>query len=175
MVSVFESGGGLKPVPQLNELKKLNELTEINERRELYLFRGTFLNEVPMDAPTKPYQLIFTVHPEYIYANLTSATISAQIIRDYIGEIVARCDATGRQRILLYRDIPAVLPGYEVFHTVNESIGALTGKKLALVNPHAAIEPEVGFAMTVGQNRGGNYRSFNNVADAEAWLLKDIK
>jgi len=125
-----------------------------------------------MTPPTKPYQLTFTVHPEYLYANLTGDTISVQIIRDYIGEIVAKCDETGKRRILLYRDIPAVLPGYEVFHTVSESLGALIGKKLALVNPHAAIGPEVDFGMTVGQNRGGNYRSFNNVAEAEAWLLE---
>jgi hypothetical protein len=125
-----------------------------------------------MTASIKPYQLTFAVHPEYLYANLTSDTISVQIIRDYIGEIVAKCDATGKSRILLYRDIPAVLPEYEVFHTVSESLGALTGKKLALVNPHEAIEPGVDFGMTVGQNRGGNYRSFHNVADAQAWLLE---
>jgi hypothetical protein len=125
-----------------------------------------------MAAPTKPYQLTFSVHPEYLYANLSGDTISVEIIRDYIGEIVAMCEETGRRRILLYRDIPAVLSGFGVFHTVNESLGALTGKKLALVNPHVALEPEVDFGMTVGQNRGGNYRSFNNIADAEAWLLK---
>ena len=128
-----------------------------------------------MAAPTKPYKLTFTVYPEYLYANLTGDTISVEIIRDYISEIVAKCDATGKHRILLYRDIPAVLPGFEVFHTVKDSLGALTGKKLALVNPHAAIGPEVDFGMTVGQNRGGNYSSFNNVSDAEAWLLKDIE
>lgn len=125
-----------------------------------------------MTAPTKPYLLTFSEHPEYLYANLTGDTISAEIIRDYIGEIVARCNATGKHRILLYRDIPAVLSEAEVFRTVNESLGALIGKKLALVNPHAAIQKEVEFGMTVGQNRGGNYRSFNSVAEAEAWLLK---
>lgn len=128
-----------------------------------------------MAVPTKPYQLTFTVHPEYLYANLTGDTISVQIIRDYISEIVAMCETSGKRRILLYRDIPAVLPGFEVFQTVNESLRALMGKKLALVNPHEAIEPEVDFGMTVGQNRGGNYRSFKTVADAEAWLLKDTK
>lgn len=125
-----------------------------------------------MTAPTKPYLLTFTEHPGYLYVNLTGDTISVQIIRDYIGEIVARCNAIGKHRILLYRDIPAVLSGGEVFHTVNESLDLLRGKKLALVNPHAAIEGEINFAMTVGQNRGGNYRSFKTVEDAEAWLLR---
>jgi hypothetical protein len=125
-----------------------------------------------MAAPTKAYQLTFTVYPEYLFADLKSDTISAEIIRDYIDEIVAKCAETGMRRILLYRDIPVVLSGGEVFHTVNESLGALSGKKLALVNPHAAIEAKIDFGMTVGQNRGGNYRSFNNMPDAETWLLK---
>lgn len=126
-----------------------------------------------MSASTKLYLLTFTVHPEYLYANLTDETISAEIIRDYISEIVAKCEATGKHRILLYRDIPAVLSEGEVFFTVSESLEALARKKLALVNPHSAIGAAVDFGVTVGQNRGGNYRSFNNVAAAEAWLLKD--
>jgi hypothetical protein len=127
-----------------------------------------------MTAPTKPYLLTFTEHPEYLYVKLTGDTISAEIIRDYIGEIVARCNATGKHRILLYRDIPALLSGGEVFHSVNESLDALRGKKLALVNPHSAIEAGIDFGMTVGQNRGGNYRSFKTVEDAEAWLLRGV-
>ena len=125
-----------------------------------------------MTTPSKPYLLTFTVHPKYLYANLTGEAISVEIIRDYVTEIVAKSDETRKRRILLYRDIPTVLSEGEVFFTVNQSLEALARKKLALVNPHEAIDESVDFAVTVGQNRGGNYRSFNNVADAEAWLLE---
>ena len=124
-----------------------------------------------MTTPSKPYLLTFTVHAEYLYANLTADAISAEMIRDYIGEIVAKSDETGKNRILLYRDIPAVLSGGEVFFTVNQSLDALVGRKLAIVNPYANISAEIEFGVTVGQNRGGNYRSFDNVSAAEAWLL----
>lgn len=127
-----------------------------------------------MTDPAQPYLLTFTIHPEYLYANLKGDTISSKIIRDYISELVAKCEETGKHRILLYRDIPAVLSEGEVFFTVSESLDALAGKKLALVNPHAAIMPEVDFGVTVGQNRGGNYRCFSSVAAAEAWLLKSM-
>ena len=137
-----------------------------------YPFRDIFLGN-KMTDPAKSYRLTFTEHPEYLYANLTGSTISAEIIRDYVGEIVAKCEATGKNRILLYRDIPAVLSEGEVFFTVSESLDALAGKKLALVNPHSAIDAEVDFGVTVGQNRGGKYGSFTDVAAAEAWLLKD--
>jgi len=125
-----------------------------------------------MTAQTKPYLLTFTEYPEHLFANLTGDTISVEVIRDYINEVVAKSNETGKHRILLYRDIPAVLSEGETFYTVSESLDALRGKKLALVNPHSAIETAVDFGVTVGQNRGGNYRSFNNTADAEAWLLK---
>jgi len=125
-----------------------------------------------MTTPSKPYTLTFTVHPDYLYANLTGETTSAEIINDYITEVVAKSNETGKHRILLYRDIPAVLSEGEVFFTVNQSLEALARKKLALVNPHEAIGGAVDFGITVGQNRGGNYHSFSNVADAEAWLLE---
>lgn len=125
-----------------------------------------------MPGQKRSYQLKLTVYPEYLYADLKSDTISIEIIRDYVAEIVAKCDETGLRRILLYRDIPAVLSGVDVFHSVNESLVAFSGKKLALVNPHDAIRNDVEFGMTVGQNRGGNYRSFKTVEEAETWLLE---
>ena len=124
-----------------------------------------------MSPLTRPYEIIFTEHPEYLYVELRGGRVSPDIIRDYIADILAKCGETGKTRILLYRDIPAVLSEGEVFHTVNESLQALSGKKLALVNPHENIRSAVEFGMTVGQNRGGNYRSFNNVAEAQEWLL----
>ena len=124
-----------------------------------------------MTSQARPYILTFTVHPEYIYAELKGDTISPEIIRSYVLEIVDKCSETGKDRILLYRDIPAVLTGGEVFFTVNESLQALKGKKLALVNPHVAIADQVDFGITVGQNRGGNYRSFSDTDAAVAWLL----
>lgn len=128
-----------------------------------------------MSTPSKPYQLTFTIHPDYLYVDLKGETISAEIISGYIAEIVAKSDETGQHRILLFRDIPAILSGGEVFFTVNQSLETLVGKKLALVNPHKDIATAVDFGVTVGQNRGGNYRSFDNVAAAKAWLLKDAE
>ena len=124
-----------------------------------------------MRAPTKPYRITFTEYTEYLYVDLKGDEVSTEIIRDYISDVVAKCEELGKDKILLHRDIPAILSEGEVFHTVRESLEALAGKKLALVNPHTSIRTAVDFGMTVGQNRGGNYRSFTNVEDAEAWLL----
>lgn len=128
-----------------------------------------------MSARHKSYLLTFTVRPKYLYAHLSGMKISAEIIRDYVRDLVKMSDETNRQRIMLYRDIPALMSQGEIFFTVSESLEALSGKKVALVNPHADIAGAVEFGMTVGQNRGGNYRSFDNVTAAEAWLLKGAK
>jgi hypothetical protein len=124
-----------------------------------------------MAEPSDTYQLSFEVRPEYLYAELRARSISEEIIRGYVTELVAKSRESGRDRILLYRDIPAIMATYQVFSTVNESLNALRGKKLALVNPHASIDEDLEFGLTVGQNRGGNYRRFTNIPDAEAWLL----
>ncbi|MFT3745297.1 MAG: hypothetical protein QM785_13515 [Pyrinomonadaceae bacterium] len=120
----------------------------------------------------KAYTISFTEHPNYLHVNLSGDTISEQIIREYVADILAKCAETGDDRILCYRDIPTVMPEGTVYHTVSESLDALRGKKVALVNPHAGIDTEVRFGMTVAQNRGGNYASFSNIDDALEWLLK---
>jgi hypothetical protein len=117
------------------------------------------------------YQLSFEVRPKYLYAELRARSISEEIIRGYVAELVAKSRESGRDLILLYRDIPAIMAAHQMFSTVSESLDALRGKKLALVNPHASIDDDLEFGLTVGQNRGGNYQRFTNIPDAEAWLL----
>ena len=123
-------------------------------------------------AEKKAYKISFTEHPDHLYVELTGDSISEAIIREYIADIIAKCSETGHERILCYRDIPAVLPEGSVYHTVSESLDALRGKKVAVVNPHEKIDAAVQFGMTVAQNRGGNYESFQDIDQAREWLLK---
>jgi len=124
-----------------------------------------------MPDPARSYELVFTVHERYLYAELKADTISEEIIRGYVADVIAKSRESGRDRVLLYRDIPAVMSTGVMFGTVRESLEAFRGIKLALVNPHASIDSDIQFGLIVGQNRGGNYKSFNNVKEAETWLL----
>jgi len=126
-----------------------------------------------MTQPAKPYELTIDERPAYLFAHLKGDTISVEIIGDYIAEVVAKSNATGKHRIMLYRDIPAALPETQTFFTVRDSLEALRRKKLALVNPHGAIQKEVEFGVTVGINRGGNYADFTDIDAAERWLLAE--
>ena len=118
------------------------------------------------------YHLTFTEHPDHLYVSIKSETISDDIIRSYVAEIAKKADETGKDRILLYRDIPQVMKESGVFHAVTGSLETFRGKKIAIVNPHRSLETDIEVGMTVAQNRGANYRSFNNVEDAKEWLLK---
>ncbi|MGE3465689.1 MAG: hypothetical protein AB7J13_02045 [Pyrinomonadaceae bacterium] len=126
-----------------------------------------------MVSSNKNYELAFTEHPEYLYAELRGETISADIVREYVDELVAKCEETGISRILLYRDIPVVLSGGQVFFTVTKGVDPLRGIKVALVNPYKELAEMLKFGMTVGQNRGADYSYFDNVAEATKWLLQD--
>jgi len=125
-----------------------------------------------VDDELPKYSLTIIEFPEYLEARVKAETISEEIIAAYVREIADASNASGKGRILLYRDIPMVLSGGSVFHTVAASLELLRGKKIALVNPYAEIDAEIGFGMTVGQNRGGDYANFRTVEDAKAWLLK---
>jgi hypothetical protein len=48
----------------------------------------------------------------------------------------------------------------------------IAGIKTAFVNPHLSNEDAFKFAITVGQNRGANYKIFSSDTDAETWLLR---
>ena len=121
--------------------------------------------------PPKHYSLSTEERQGYLYVHLASETISEEIIRGYVAEMVEASERTHSDRIMLYRDIPAVMTEGEVFHTVSDSLQAFRGRKLALVNPYPEIMKELKFGMTVGQNRGGNYAVFESTSEAEEWLL----
>ncbi len=118
----------------------------------------------------KQYTIEFTEYPDYLHAHLKAETVDPEIITSYIADLVERSESSGLRRILFVRDVPAALSEGQVFHTVNDSLAALAGKKIALVNPYPEITEALQFGMTVGRNRGGNYGYFETVDAARAWL-----
>lgn len=116
------------------------------------------------------FSLEFEQREGYLYAHLTSKSISIAVIEDYTGEIADKMDEIGVSRVMIYRDIPNSLPINEVYQTVVSSLERLRGKKVAVINPYMEIESDLDFGITVGKNRGGNYNVFDDVAEAEVWL-----
>jgi hypothetical protein len=65
-----------------------------------------------------------------------------------------------------------MLPDGDLFFVSAEFQRRLSGIRTAFVNPFEHNREPFDFAVTVGQNRGGQYGLFDNDADGEAWLLQ---
>ena len=124
------------------------------------------------NPPAKPYELAFEERPEYLYAVVRSDTMQRDTALAYLTEIADKCAQLGCKRLLIERDVPVMLPDGDLFFVTNAFLELIKGRIVAVVNPHATLQDDMQFAITIGTNRGGNYKLFDNVPAAEKWLLR---
>ena len=107
----------------------------------------------------------------YVFAVVKADAIDAVAALEYLTEVAGECTQLGCERLMLYRDIPAMLPDGDLFFVTKRFLSMIGGTKVAFVNPHAKISTDMHFAMTIGNNRGANYSLFGCAETAEEWLL----
>ena len=125
-----------------------------------------------MTQAPKPYTLTFEERSEYLFARVTADTIDRDTALDYLRKVAARRLQIHARRLMLLREIPVMLPDSDLFFTTQDFLGMIGTTRVAFVNPYAEIDEGMSFAMTIGVNRGADYRLFNSVERAEEWLLK---
>lgn len=125
-----------------------------------------------MSDPDKAYELRLEERSGYLYAHVTAATITEEIAFAYLEEVLVKCRSGGHRKLLLHRNIPAMLPDGDLFFVASEFQRRLKGIKTAFVNPFDKQTETFDFAVTVGTNRGAWYGLFANDTDAEEWLLR---
>ncbi len=85
------------------------------------------------------------------------------------------CTDPQHPTLMLERDVPVMLKDVDLFHTTQFFLNLIGGGiRVAFVNPYIQIHEDMDFAITIGTNRGANYRLFDGVIEAEAWLLGRI-
>jgi hypothetical protein len=126
-----------------------------------------------MNDALAPYALTFDDRPGYLFAHVQAAAISRESALKYLGEVARRREETGARRVLLVREIPVMLSDSDLFFTTRDFLDMIGSTRIAFVNPYSEIEEGMDFAMTIGLNRGANYRLFSSVEAAEEWLLRD--
>ena len=124
-----------------------------------------------MISSTESYHLIFEERPQYLYARVTADTITRETAMAYLTEVAARLKASRRKRLMLERCIPVMLSDADLFNTTRDFLEMIGSTKSAFINPYLSIDEAMDFAMTIGNNRGANYRLFNCPILAEEWLL----
>ena len=130
-----------------------------------------FLN-VEMSEPSAEYELSFEERRGYLYARVKADIINRQVAMGYLTEVAARARRNESERLMLHRDIPAMLSDSVLFFVTAEFQEVIDGIKTAFVSPYLSNEDAFNFAITVGTNRGARYNVFNNDDDAEVWLLR---
>ena len=124
-----------------------------------------------MSAPNTAYKLTFEERPGYLYVSVKADTINEEMAHAYLGEIAAKCRELETERLMVYRDIPAVLDTTAMYFAASHVRSVLRGIKTAFVNPYESNEKMLQFATTVGFNFGEDHELFNDTAKAESWLL----
>lgn len=119
------------------------------------------------------YNLAFEKRDGYLYARVQADFMDLDSAKKYLREIADRLISDGYTKLLLERDIPTVLgPGSLYFAT--QAFTQYIGEgKVALVSVYQPIKDDMEFAGLLARNNGGWFDVFDNVEEAEAWLLME--
>lgn len=120
----------------------------------------------------KPYRLTFEHRPEYLYVYVEGQEDSYEISRAYWQEIAGECKDKKYKRALVVEDIVESGTIAEAYQLCSEfpQMGYI-GIKVAFVDRYSEQSEENQFGELVAVNRGINVKTFNDVEDAEKWLL----
>lgn len=118
------------------------------------------------------YKLEFLERPNYIHARISATEIDISMAMEYLSEVMLYCADKRKKRLLIERDIPSMMPQDEMDQAMNYLVSIDSKTRIAFLNPHAKVERSLKNIIDHGTDRGGNYRYFKNLKEAEIWLLK---
>lgn len=124
-----------------------------------------------MKKQPQPYELVFDERKGYLYAGIKADLIEPRIALDYFAEIADKCASIRCKRILLDRDIPAMLPDKLLHETMKKYVEMSKGLKIAFVNKHLSLEKAWRSAIDFTTTHGADFSYFDDHAKAETWLL----
>lgn len=119
----------------------------------------------------KPYRLTLINREFYVYAHVKADAITPEISAEYLAEIVESCKKFGKDRLLIYRDIPEMLSPENIRNVSTDFVALVGGIKTAAVNPY--LSPPVLEDSTKHLPHEKTFHVFTNFKEAEAWLLSD--
>lgn len=117
----------------------------------------------------KPYKLTLVTRKLYVYAHVKADFINDKIVAAYLSEAVEACRQAGRDRLLIYRDIPEMLPDGKLRIAISDFDQMIGDIRTAAVNPYLSASEIENVVGTFPQS--ATFRVFANFKDAEAWLL----
>ena len=121
---------------------------------------------------SKSYQITFEQRPQYLYVYVTGEHDSYEISRAYWLEVAEHCRKLNCNKILIEEDIPEAVSLTEMYQLATElpQMGFL-GVRVAFFDRYAGQQELNEFGELVASNRGLYGKIFNNINEAETWLL----
>ena len=123
---------------------------------------------------SKPYQITFQQRPQYLYVYVTGEHDSYEISRSFWLEIAENCRKINCNKILVDEDIPETVSLADMYQLATElpQMGFL-GVRVAFYDRYAEQQDLNEFGELVAVNRGVYGKIFNDINEAERWLLSD--
>ena len=131
-----------------------------------------------MSAPVddKSYSITYDVRPDYLYAHVTGSAETSELIRDYWNEIAGECERHSVKKLLVEEDLSRRVDSMSDVYTSSADvsvIGGLAGVKVAYVDRNPEHRDLNRFGELVASNRGMYCKAFEDVDEAERWLLSN--
>jgi hypothetical protein len=124
------------------------------------------------DDFSKPYNLTLENREGYLYAYVEGDADSYEISRAFWEEIAENVRRTGAERVLIDENIVQSVSMAEVYQLASEIPKMGFGStRVAFVDRYLDQQEVNSFGELVAVNRGLSGKVFNNVAEAETWLL----
>jgi hypothetical protein len=120
----------------------------------------------------KLLMLRFEERPGYIYAFVKGEKDSYEISRQYWKEVADECRRANRRKVLIEEDINDQMSTTEMYRFTSEIMDiGFSGIHVAFVDRHLNQHELNKFGELVATNRGFLGKIFDNVEEAEQWLL----
>lgn len=116
-----------------------------------------------------PYLLTFEQRSGYLYAKILAETMTRELALKYLREVADKCSELKCDRLLIDRDVRAMLSPEDLSYTVNEFLKMIGDTRVAFLNAHLTHEAEASFAAMVGNNP--QFKMCATTEAAEQWLL----
>jgi hypothetical protein len=124
------------------------------------------------DTLPKPYDLTFENRNGYLYAYVKGERDSYEISRAFWQEILDEVNRIKASRVLIDENIVQSVSMAEVFQLASEIPKMGFGStRVAFVDRYLDQQEINSFGELVAVNRGFTGKVFNDVAEAESWLL----
>jgi hypothetical protein len=126
------------------------------------------------DNSSKLYDISFENRSKYLYVYVSGEHDSYEISSGYWHEIAAECAKIKAVKVLIEEDIPEDVSMGEMYQLASElpEFGFI-GIRIAFVDRYIEQQDLNQFGELVANNRGLHAKVFNDVSEAEKWLLSD--